>query len=242
MDKIRICILAPVGTSAYNERLLQAVEPVIPPDVTVEVRNLAADQAHQDIENRIDWLHNGYPVVELVRSLEQEGFDGIWLSDFDMCGVEAAREAIDIPIIGGFTASAFTALMLSQRFSIITILQSTLAMQRGHVLTYGLQDDFASIRAINCPVAELSNLDVVVGKVFQEALLAVQEDGAQSILLGCTGFVGVAERVSVLLQEALQTYVPVIDPNQAGFSSLVSLVRMKVRPSRLCYSKVGPQD
>jgi len=235
MTAIRICVLAPVATDAFNTRLLESIKPVIPPDVEVEVRNIT--QGHNCIENRTDWLQNGYPVVELAKSLEQEGFHGIWLSDFDMCGVEAAREVIDIPIIGGFPTSAFSALALSGRFSIITVLQSTLAMQREHVLTYGLQDSFASIKAIDCPVDQLDNLDIVIGKAFQAALEAIRNDGAQSLLLGCTGFVGVAAKVSELLEEALQTYVPVIDPNQAGFSFLVSLVRMKVRPSRLCYSK-----
>ena len=235
MTPIRICILAPVSTDRYNARLLEALQGVIPLDVTVEVRNLPT--GHEDIEYRVDWLENGYPVVQLAKQLEQEGFQGIWLSDFDMCGVEAAREVIDIPIIGGFSASAFTALALSQRLSIVTILQSTLAMQRAHMQEYGLQDSFASIRAIDCPVPDLENLDIVVGKTFQAALQAVQQDGAQSILLGCTGFVGVAARVEVLLEDALQMYVPVIDPNQAGFSFLVSLVRMKLRASRACYSK-----
>jgi Asp/Glu/hydantoin racemase len=232
---MRLAIVAPVATDHYNARLLAAVDAIVPPDVTVEVRNLT--EGHPHIEYRVDWLQNGYPVVQLARQLEREGFDGIWLSDFDMCGVEAAREAIDIPIIGGFTASAFTALALSARLSIITILQSTLAMQREHVQKYGMQDSFASIRAIDCPVDQLDDLEVVVGKTFQAAMLAVQQDGAESILLGCTGFVGVAERVAQLLEEALQMYVPVIDPNQAGFSCLVSLVRMKLRPSRACYSK-----
>lgn len=235
MKPIRICILAPVATDRYNQRLLDAVTPVIPPDVTVEVRNLP--RGHENIQFRVDWLENGYPVVELARQLEQEGFDGIWLSDFDMCGVEAAREVIDIPIIGGFSASAFTALALSQRLSIVTILQSTLALQRAHMQEYGLQDSFASIRAIDCPVAHLEELDVVIDKTYQAALLAVREDGAEAILLGCTGFVGVAARVEALLEEALRMYVPVIDPNQAGFSFLVSLVRMKLRVSRACYSK-----
>ncbi|WP_227028770.1 aspartate/glutamate racemase family protein [Azotobacter chroococcum] len=133
---------------------------------------------------------------------------------------------------------AFSALALSQRFSIITVLQSTLAMQRGHVLSYGLSESFASIRAVDCNVADLGNLDVVVARTFEQALKAVREDGAQSLLLGCTGFVDVAGRVATLLEETLGSYVPVIDPNQAGFGFLVSLVRMKLRPSRLTYSKI----
>ncbi len=237
---LRICVLVPVATPQYNDRIMKAIAPVLPADVQVEIRNIT--QGHPDIENRTNWLQNGMPVVELAQAIANDGFDGIWLTDFDMCGVEAAREVIDIPIIGGFPAAAFAALMLSQRFSIITILQSTLAMQRGHPQTYGIQDTFASIRAIDCPVAQLGNVDVVVVRTFEAALKAIQEDGAQAILLGCTGFVDVASRVSTLLSEALGAYVPVIDPNQAGFSFLVSLVRMQVRPSRLTYSKVSLQS
>ena len=237
---LRICVLVPVATSQYNERILRAIAPVVPPDVQVEIRNIT--QGHPDIENRTNWLQNGMPVVELAQAIANDGFDGIWLTDFDMCGVEAAREVIDIPIIGGFPATAFTALALSQRFSIVTILQSTLAMQRGHPQTYGIQDSFASIRAINCPVAQLDDVDVVVIRTFEAALKAIKKDGAQSILLGCTGFVDVASRVSQLLTKELGAYVPVIDPNQAGFSFLVSLVRMQVRPSRLTYSKVSLQS
>lgn len=232
--RLRIAIIAPVNTAQFNDLLLQSVKPVLPPDVDVSVHNLT--QGHDCIQNRTDWLQNGYPVVELAKQLQEAGFDGIWLSDFDMCGVEAAREVIDIPIIGGFPTSALTALGLSQRFGILTILPSTLAMQQGHVLTYGLQDSFAGIAPINCPVDQLSNVDVVVAKSLPVALHLIQDLGAQSLLLGCTGFVGVAEKLSLMLSESLQTYVPVIDPNQAGISYLISLVRMGIRPSRLCYS------
>ncbi|ALE57746.1 aspartate/glutamate racemase family protein [Paraburkholderia sp. RL17-368-BIF-A] len=234
---IRICVLVPVATSQYNDRIMKAIAPVVPPDVHVEIRNIA--EGHPDIENRTNWLQNGMPVVELAQAIANDGFDGIWLTDFDMCGVEAAREVIDIPIIGGFPASAFTALALSQRFSIVTILQSTLAMQRAHPQTYGIEDTFASIRAINCPVAQLEDIDVVIIRTFEAALKAIKEDGAQSILLGCTGFVDVASRVSRMLSDEMGGFVPVIDPNQAGFSFLVSLVRMQLRPSRLTYSKVS---
>jgi allantoin racemase len=237
---LRICVLVPVNTSQYNDRIMKALKPVIPADVQVDIRNITS--GHPDIENRTNWLQNGMPVVELAQAIEKDGYDGIWLTDFDMCGVEAAREVVDIPIIGGFPPSAFAALMLSQRFSIVTILESTLAMQRAHPQTYGIVDTFASIQAINCPVAQLEDIDVVIVRTFEAALKAIKDDGAQSILLGCTGFVDVASRVSTLLTEALGAYVPVIDPNQAGFSFLVSLVRMQVRPSRLTYSKVSLQS
>lgn len=253
---LKIAVIAPVSTDKYNERILEAIRPVVPDDVFVDAFNLSPDVAHRCIENRVDLVHNAYAVIQTARRIQEKGYDGIWLSDFDMCGVEACREVLDIPIIGGFPTSAFTALALSQRFSIITILPGTVAMQREHIRTYSLQNGFASIRDINehivahaaklrsaealCPENLLDWCEADISDmVFQVAKIAVLEDGAQSILLGCTGFIDVARSVSERLTAELGTYVPVIDPNQAGFCFLVSLARMSLRPSRLCYCKAG---
>lgn len=251
---LKLAVIAPVSTNRYNDKILAAIKPVVPDDVTVEAFNLSPEEAHRCIENRVDLIHNAYAVVKTALRIQEKGYDGIWLSDFDMCGVEACREVLDIPIIGGFPPSAFTALSLSQRFSIITILPSTVSMQREHIHTYSLQSGFASIRDINehivtssaklrsggapCPDNVLEWDEADIGDmVFEQAKAAVLEDGAQSILLGCTGFIDVARSVSERLTAELGAYVPVIDPNQAGFSFLVSLVRMSLRPSRLCYWK-----
>lgn len=253
---LKIAVLAPVATDKYNNRILAAIKPVIPGDVVVDAFNLPPGEGKPHIENRIDLVHNAYAVVETALRIQKKGYNGIWLSDFDMCGVEACREELDIPIVGGFPTSAFTALALSQRFSIITILPSTIAMQREHIFTYSLQSGFASIRSIDEHIVNKSaalNLNGTVGldtvmawhepdiceMVFQQAKAAVLEDGAQSILLGCTGFIDVARPVSKKLTAELHAYIPVIDPNQAGFSFLLSLVRMNVRHSRLCYRRVG---
>lgn len=233
----RIRVIAPVNTDAYNARILEAVQTVCPPDVEVDVRSIR--EGHDCIECRRDLAENAPAVVRLAVVSEAEGFHGVFVTDFDMCGVEAAREAVDIPVIGGFVPCAFTALALSQRFSIITILQSTVGMQFDHIRNYGLTEGFSTIRAINCPVDQLSNVDVVVSHVFEEGLKAVREDGAQSLLLGCTGFVGVAGRVQTLLSEAVDAFIPVVDPNQASFGLLVSMIRAGLRPSRRCYAKMS---
>ncbi len=232
---IPLRIIAPVATDAYNARILEAVQPVLPPDVVVDVRNI--EHGHDCIENRWDLAQNVPGVVALAVASEQEGKQGIFVTDFDMCGVEACREVVDIPVLGGFVPCAFTALALSQRFSIITILESTVGMQFDHIRNYGLTEGFASIRAINCSVEQLADVELVISRVFEEGLRAIREDGAQSLLLGCTGFVGVAAEVERLLCEAVNGFVPVVDPNQASIGLLISMVRAKLRPSRLCYAK-----
>lgn len=233
----RIRVIAPVNTDAYNTRILESIQAVLPPDVQVDVQNISS--GHDCIQNRWDLAQNIPGVVRLAEATEKEGYDGIFVTDFDMCGVEACREVVDIPVLGGFVPCAFTALALSQRFSILTILQSTLGMQLDHVRNYGLTESFASIRVIDCPVEHLAEVDVVVSHLFEQGLKAIREDGAQSLLLGCTGFVGVAARVQTLLSQAVEAFVPVVDPNQAAFGLLLSMVRAGLKPSRLCYAKTS---
>ena len=112
-------------------------------------------------------------------------------------------------------------------------------MQLDHVKTFGLQDNFASIREINCPVEELADQEKVILLTFEECCKAIEEDGSQSFILGCTGFVGIAESVSKMLSEKYGGYIPVCDPNLTAFSYLVSLVRTNMCQSRITYNKAN---
>ena len=233
---IRICVIAPAYFYATHPQILDALKPVTPPDVSLEVRYI--QDGSPCIENRADWQENGMAVVRLAREAASARFHGIWVADFDMCGVEAAREVVDIPVVGGFPAPAITAMSLGGRFSIITLAQSMLTMQRNHVLGYGLRDAFASIRSINCSTNDLNNPELVVNKALEQAMRAVKEDGAETIVLGHAGLIQVARRITELLEDILGIHVPVIDANQASFGFLLSQVRMGARPSRLSYTKV----
>lgn len=274
---IKLAVLIPAGTSQYNDLILRAIKEVQPEDISVDVFNLSPDEGHECIQGRVDLMHNSFAVVKKSREIEAKGYQGIFLSDFDMCGVEAAREAIDIPIIGGFTAAAFSALALCQRFSIITILDSTVAMQREHAYRHSMIDNLVSIRSIGEQVGDLTDMDDLNASseqnsiklcmhppfqlkknkrehaqtesqgtdkdtldiVMEEAKNAVQQDGAESILLGCTGFIDIAAKVTKGLEDELGIYIPVIDTNHAGFSFLISLVRMRLKASRKCYIKIN---
>jgi len=234
--KYKVRIIVPANTTTFNQRMSDAVKPVVPPDVEFDVKNITTGS--DCIQNRYNLAENAIGVVELAKQTAQEGYDGIFVTDFDMCGVAPSREVVDIPIIGAFRATAYTAMMLSEKFSIITILDSTVGMQLEHVKTFGLMENFASINSINCHVKDLANTEEVIALVFQACCAAIERDGAQSFILGCTGFMGIAEPVSKLLSDKYGGYVPVTDPNMTAFSYLMLLVRNGYSQSRLCYSKV----
>lgn len=229
---MQIKIIVPIHNGRFNAMVKQAVEPVLTPDVSIDVENIT--EGTESIQNRYDNMVNALQVAKLAKKTEAEGFDGVFVSDMDYCGVEAAREIVNIPVIGGFRASAYTAMMLAPRFSIITILESVADMQRAHTHTFGFANALASVRSVDIPVLSLDHKEPSVEKVFAESLKAVEEDAARAIILGCTGFIGVAQQVQKRLEEAGKK-IPVIDPNCAAISYLILLIRNNLLQSRMAY-------
>ncbi|MCP4103949.1 MAG: racemase [Desulfobacteraceae bacterium] len=229
---MKITVIIPDNNADFNEVIEDAVNSFKSPDTEVNVVNI--NKGCDYIEGRWNIAINSPYVIEKAIEAENNGADGVFVTDFDFCGVEAIREVVNIPVIGAFRASAFTAMMVAETFSIITITKSVIAMQREHVKAFGVEPNFASIRYTDIPVLSLHKTDVLISKVYEESLKAIEEDGAQSIILGCSGMINVAEPVSKLLKESGKP-APVIDPNGAAVNYLELLIRNKLSQSRLTY-------
>jgi allantoin racemase len=228
-------IIIPINEGAYNHELADVVRSAAPPDLEIDVENITA--GNTCIESRWDRMVNAPHVVALAIKAEQQGFNGVFVSDFDYCGVEEAREVVSIPVVGGFRPSAFTAMSLAQRFSIITVLDSVADLQCDHVRTFGIEPNFASIIPVSLPVHQLSDKSQVIQRVFECSIQAIERDGADSILLGCTGFMHIADAVAAKLKEKYRANIPVIDPNKAAINYLYMLMRTEQSQSQLTYHK-----
>ena len=231
--KIRAKIIVPVNNTSFCEPILNAAKQVCPADVHLDIEAISAGTPY--IESRYDLAKNASHVVQLARRAEEEGYAGVFVSDMDMCGVEQSREVIDIPIIGGFRASAYTAMMLGQRFSIITV-KGVRDLQEEHVRAFGISQNLASIRPLDKNVSDLSN-PAIIDAVTLEAERAVEADQADCIMFGCTGFINVARAVSDNLVTRFGKSIPVIDPNHAAISYLLMLIRNGLSQSRCTYPK-----
>jgi len=231
---LRIKIIIPINNSSYNQELKDVAMQVASPDVVIDVDNIKAGNA--SVESRWDRMINAPYVVEMILAAEKEGFDGVFVSDFDFCGVEEAREVANIPVIGGFRASAYTAMMLSERFAIITILDSVVDLQQSHTRLFGIEPNFSTIISVDLSVHELTQRDIVIERVFECSVQAIDEQGADSIILGCTGFMHVAARVAEKLKVKYKVNIPVIDPNHAAVNYLELLIRNGQSASGLTYA------
>lgn len=231
---MKVRLIVPANTSSFNDAMRDAVTPILTPDVELDVTNITGGIPH--IESQTDFAINTPYVIELVKKSQAEGYQGIFVSDFDFCGVEPSRENVSIPVIGGFRPSALTAISLSEKVGLVTIVDSVVPMQEEHFRNFGILNNLACILPTNIPVKDIGvGNPKTIEKIFTLAVKAIDEYGAQSIILGCTGFIGVADPVARKLYDRYQAYIPVLDPNRVGMSYLINLVRNNLMQSQRTY-------
>ena len=198
------------------------------------VRVMGITRGTASIESEYDEALAGPGILDAVRAAADDGADAIFITCFGDPAVHAAREIVDIPVVGGFEPAMLTAVSLGERIGIITVLPNVVPMIRGLLRRSGLDSRCSAVRVVDLPVLDLDSGDVLIGRLQQQASELVARGDADVIVLGCTGMIDVAATVQRRLAEA-GPFVPVVDPTGAAIQWLESLVRLRVRPSRTTY-------
>ena len=229
---MKIKIITPIITDRFNNQVEEEARQFTAPDTEISVENITHGAA--SIECAYDEVLNGPDIVKLAVRAEKDGFDAVFIDCFGDPAVEAAREMVTIPVVGGFQPAVLTACSLCGRFSVITVLPSVVPMVRGLVRKQGITENLASVRYISIAVLDLDETGVLIDTLVAEAEKAVHDDGAEGLVLGCTGMLGLAQSVEGELAKR-GINIPVIDPTGAAVGMLQSLVRNSLTHSRLTY-------
>jgi Asp/Glu/hydantoin racemase len=88
----------------------------------------------------------------------QEGYAAVCIDTMSDSGVAALRSVLDIPVFGPGRVSMLTALMLGDRFSILTMASRWKPLYKKALDELGLQHKCASVRAIEVPPDNLALL------------------------------------------------------------------------------------
>jgi len=191
-------------------------------------------QGTETIESEYDLALAQPETIRMVVEAEQLGMDGCIIACFGDPGSAGAKEAVSIPVVGEGEAALHLAALLGYRYSIITVRAATAPFMRNMAVNAGLDSRLTSIRAVDFGVMDfsLSSVDDVV----EQATAAVREDGADVIVMGCTGTgVDMAALVAARLRDRVRAYIPVIDPVKAAISLLEGLMRARLSQSKRAY-------
>ena len=172
-------------------------------------------------------------ILQQVVSAETEGCDAVVIDCAADPALRAAREISELPVVSAGEASYHAAMMVAGKFSVITVLPTTANEISDHLRMYEFSSRVASVRSANVPVLALEDEQEAEEHLYAAARKAIDEDGAQAIVLGCTGMMAMRDSLEKRLG------VPVIEPYLAAIQFAASLVRMKLRQRRLSYIKGG---
>jgi allantoin racemase len=232
---MRILMINPNGSREMSDVIREQVRAVARPDVAIDVVNPTG--VPPAIESSLDEAACIPPMLELVRSAPERGYDAVVIACFSDPGLDAAREAVDIPVVGIQDAALHLAAQLGYRFTVLTTLAHRAPLRERAALLAGLDRRLASCRPLNLPVLEtVGDREHVVRRVVAVGRQAIDEDGAEVLVLGCAGLGDLAERISTELG------VPVIDPNAAAAKLCETLVDLKLAHSRVGLYRSRPRE
>ena len=171
--------------------------------------------------------------VHILKELQEiRNFHALIINCFIDPALGAARELLEIPVLGAGQSSMIMATFLGNRFSIVT-LKGIMSIVDKNARLLGLSGRVASIRPLNLPVSSIeARCEETERRVFHEAEKAIKEDGADVVVLGCTGMTGLHESITEKLK------VPVVDPTQAALKMAEIFIEMGLSHSKLDYPKL----
>lgn len=169
-------------------------------------------------------------VLEEVQKAERDGVDGILIACMVDPALQAARELVDIPVVGEGLACFATAVTLGDRFSVISPEPGATMVLRNRLRAYGLEGHLASIRALDTPVIALRGDLKVLRQAMRDAgLRAKEEDGADVIVPGCGQIWGLSRELTEELG------IPVLDPRATALRFAEMVVGLSLSHSKRAY-------
>ena len=152
-------------------------------------------------------------ILHLIKEAESQGFDAAVIGCFYDTGLQDAREVAErMVVVAPCEASTHIASTLGDKFSIIVGRRKWIPQMRENVVRYGMKERLASFKSVDLGVLEFHQDEEETARRFKAVgREAVERDGAEVLILGCTATYGFYRE----LQEELG--VPVIDSMIAAF-------------------------
>lgn len=200
---MRILVVNPNTTESMTRNMAEAARRYANPGT--EIVGVTPPWGPPGIEGFFEGLLSAAAVFEALVTYP-EPYDAVVMAGFGEAGREGAREILDVPVMDITECSALLACTLGYRFSVVTTIKRAVPTIEEILLTVGVRERCASIRPTGLGVLDLEHDEALTKRrLAEEARLAIDEDGAEVIILGCGGLGGFDKELEA------EVGVPVID-------------------------------
>lgn len=184
-----------------------------------------------ELNSALDVVLAAPEIVQLAADGQNAGFDAVVLYCFSDPVIDACREALRIPVIGGAQASCLAALNVCRSFGVILADEARLPEKKLFLRTLGVSPErIGQIAAVNLNgISPWADRETTFKKLLACGQKMMRETHTEAIVLGCLSFLGLAEPLSRVLG------IPVIDPAVAAVTTAESIVRQRLFTSKISY-------
>lgn len=223
---MKILVLNPNASEMVTKKIETAVRKVARKDVEVVVDKLP--HGPEVLESYYDEALATPYSIEKVKWANQEGFDAVIIAAFCDPGIEALKEISDIPVYGTEEAAFSAALLLGNKFAILTEKKQKESVKAQHVRKLGLESRFANVRALGMGVVEIGeDEEKVKQRGIELAQYMIDEDKAEVIIMGCASMAGYSQEMEAKLG------VPILDPVTVTYKMVEALTELGIKHSKI---------
>jgi len=231
---MRILVVNVNTTDSITQAIARQAQAAAAPGT--EIIGLTPDFGADSVEGNFESYLAAIAVMDKVMSYDQP-FDAVIQAGYGEHGREGLQELLNVPVVDITDAAASTAMYVGRAYSVVTTLDRTVPLIEDRLRLSGLWDRCASVRASGLAVLELEESpERALEAIVRQAELAVSEDRAEVICVGCGGMAGLDEQIRQ------RTGVPVIDGVSAAVTVAESLVRLGLSTSKVrTYAQPRPK-
>ena len=191
--------------------------------------------------NPYDRLVVDLAYVEMAQRAEVAGCAAIFINTYADYGIAAMRAAVSIPVVGAGEAAVTVAAQGGRKFSIVTVWPPSMQFiydERRRAVAAGAaclrvrhlsaEDELLRLGTEQGVQERMARReDAIVRQIVRECERAIDDDGAQAIVLGCTCMAAVGPQVSAAVD------VPVIEGSRVGYLAAAAAARQAPGPVAL---------
>jgi len=231
----RVLVIVPFAMSPDNLALrktqLQSIS--LSPEMSFEFRPVKAGPVNYSSHH--DFVLADAANFEAGCQAQAEGFSAVCIDTMSDSGVAALRSVLDIPVFGPGKVSMLTALMLGNKFSVLTMAKRWMPLYQKALDELGMHHKCASVRSIEVPPDNQALLSGKEEEVFPlleaAARKAIDEDGADVLILGSTTM----HQSHAWLEKRLP--VPIINPGPLSYKMAEAALGLGLLHSRQAFPK-----
>jgi Asp/Glu/hydantoin racemase len=229
----QLLILNPNTTDAMTDRTVERARAMLP---DVQIIAASGRFGPRYIASRASFAIAAHAALD-VYAAHRHGADAVLLACFGDPGLDALREVSSAPVVGLVEAATAEASLGGRRFSIVTGGALWQSMLRESLAIRGLAGKLASIRTVAPDGGAIArDPDGAIRLLAGACDACVTEDGAQAVILGGVGLIGLAGKI------AATRPFPVICSVEAGIVAAgiaLHAPRLTPEPERRPVDSVG---